>query len=366
MKIFNYILLAVAMISWSCSTSSEQDSGLDSNESPPTIIKLTNEQLNKAGIRIGKLPTVSILTDIECTGTIDVPPNHRSIIHSMIAANVIDIRVLPGTVVGKGEVLAIMEHPNILDLQLQFVNARAEKEKLDLDLKRKTELYDSKVTSEKEYLEVKTSQAIADANYQSMVKKLGLIGISEDAMNRNGITSRIVIRSTIDGKIGSISINSGQYVEMNQPMFSIINETHIHLELEVFANDALKVEKGQRIIFHTPGLDSWHEGEVELINPEVSESNTVRIHGHISEGESFKIGSFVESKIIVGVNEVVGIRNSEIIRDGDAFYLYKLYPEGFAKRDVKIGISNNEFTEILADPNDSTWVVSGNYYLNGM
>ena len=206
----------------------------------------------------------------------------------------------------------------------------------------------------------------ATAIYQSLLMKLDLIGISENQIEEKGIVSKIYIRSSLNGKIGEILVNAGEFVEMNIPMFTVINESHIHLELDVFASDATQVRKGQSILFRSPGLDQWYKGKVELINPQVSESNTVRIHGHIEEEGTFKIGSFVEARIMVLENQVSAISNTELIRLGNEYYLFRLTNDGFEKTLIKSGLSNNEFTEILTDQPDSSWVVSGNYYLNGM
>ena len=364
MKLYALIIVFIGL-SVGCNTNADMTSQMNTGNDSEGIT-LSEAQIESAGIETGRLVQGSIQEHIECTGTIDVPPNYRTTLHSMISANVVDIRVLPGNEVKRGEVLAIMEHPNIIDLQVQFVHSKAEKERLDLELARKIDLHKSNVTSEKELQQIKSEHTIAVATYQSLLKKLELVGLTEKGVASDGIVSRIPIRSTIDGKVGEVHVNSGSFVELNRPLFTITNETHLHLELEVFANDAIRVIKGQKIQFSMPGLDRIYSGEVELINPEVSESNTVRVHGHISDLGSYKIGSFLEARIIVSETNVSGISSTELIIEGEDSYLFKGSAEGFVKTWVKTGLQDKNFTQILTDTTASDWVVKGNYYLNGM
>lgn len=360
-----YLLALIPAIIFSCSNPS------DSNQSPDEQpsnggITLSDMQIEQAGIKTGALPMVTIKKEIECTGVIDVPPNERVMIHSLIAANVVDIKVLPGNTVRKGEIIAIMEHPNIIDLQFEYLSSKSELHKLDTELKRKTELYNSNVTSEKEYQEIKSLHEISMAESQSLINKLNLIGITVESLDRNGISSRIGIRASIAGKIGQVMVNNGEFVEMNRAMFSIISETHKHLELEVFSQDAVNVSGGQMIQFKVPGMESWLNGTVELVNPEVSSSNTVRIHGHITDLESLKIGSFVEAKILIQEYRVTGVSNQELIRQNNKTFLFQYHQSSFVKVFVETGRSDEKFTEILKTDSANKWVLSGNYYLNGI
>ncbi len=73
------------------------------------------------------------------------------------------------------------------------------------------------------------------------------------------------------------------FVQQGNSLFEILDNSHVHLELDVFEKDVAKIKKGQLISYTIPAIGSEiFEGEVEIIGKEFNTDNkTVRVHGHL-------------------------------------------------------------------------------------
>ena len=72
-------------------------------------VSLTDAQLQNAGIQTGKLEAQSLSSVLKVSGKIDVPPQNMVSISVPMGGYLKSTKLLPGTHVGKGEVLAVIE-----------------------------------------------------------------------------------------------------------------------------------------------------------------------------------------------------------------------------------------------------------------
>ena len=64
----------------------------------------------------------------------------------------------------------------------------------------------------------------------------------------------------------------------------IVNATHLHLEIQIFEKDAIRIVKGQKILFRVPEYsDKTYSAEVHLIGKSIDQDRTVQVHAHLDE-----------------------------------------------------------------------------------
>ena len=164
------------------------------------------------------------------------------------------------------------------------------------------------------------------------------------------------------------------YVTPQMELMEIVNENHLHLELDVFEKDIANVEKGQPISYTVPALgNTVYDGEVHVIGKEFNtENKTVRIHGHLEkERPKFIKDLFVEAKIWLNDQTVQALPEKAIIKDGDFSYIYVANDntdEEIKFEQIKVLPSNtdNGFTAVkLIDqiPDGMKIVTEGAYYV---
>lgn len=324
---------------------------------------LKTEHVANSYVQVGKLNVQPLVEEIYCTGTIDVPPMERKVIHSYIEANVTLVNVIQGETVKQGQVIAKLSHPNLIALQQTLLESKTAIDFQQGELDRKAKLVESNATSKKELNATKQALNMAKITFESAKEHLALLGISSEQVLSNGPTKEVSIKAPFSGKVSKVHVTNGQFVNADQPLVEVLNMNHKHLELDVFAKNADKVKLGQTIHFNVPGSSTVYSGKVYLINPGI-EGNKLRVHGHLdNEDIALKVGTFIEAKITINNETVAQISNEELIREGDQFFIFKPTNNGYEKVAVNRGRSNEVSTELIDIDTTQQWVVAGNYYL---
>ena len=124
-----YVVIVVSstVILSSCGKKEEQSKEVstsvrDGNASQADV-SLTDAQKDSLNVTIGKMPTYKFHGLIEANGTLSVMPQSEASVSPYIGANVKMIFVKEGQTVSRGQVLASLSHPDLLDLQSRYLTS---------------------------------------------------------------------------------------------------------------------------------------------------------------------------------------------------------------------------------------------------
>lgn len=232
---------------------------------------------------------------VSCTGTVGVPPSAHISLHARSKGIITKIHKIEGEPVKKGEILAWIEDPQIIQLQESYLKAKADAKYWKSEFARKSELFRKGVIPEREFESVESSYSNANAMLDSYSKQVSLMGISKESIEKNGIQSSIAVRSSVNGVIAHISVNNGMFVNADSPLFTIVNTDVKHLALNIFSTDIGKIREGQLIEFSIPGIEKTYEANVHYIGQMVElETKAVMVHADMKENyPEIVIGSTV-------------------------------------------------------------------------
>lgn len=246
---------------------------------------------------------------IHCNGRVEVPPQYVADIHARIDGYVEDVYVLKGQEVKRGQALAVISDRTILTLRQELQQSNAKLERIQKSYDRKSVLFESKAISSREWEEVKAQLDGEKALNQSLKDQLSYIGIDPEAVAQAKGSDKIMITSPIEGFVNAVNVNMGKRVSAHEKLFQVIDESHKHIELEVFPSAAGALKMYQRVEFTPTGSNETYEGYVFLINRSVDAmSNTINVHVH-PEGETknLVVSTFVDAKI----------HTDEFVEEGD-------------------------------------------------
>ena len=264
-----FVAIVIGLIMTACSSESTEIVEVDEGkaEVKDTVMILPNEE-----------------GTVACTGTVGVPPSAHVSLHARSQGIITKIHKIEGEPVKKGEVLAWIEDPQIIQLQENYLKAKADAKYWKAEFERKSELFKKGVVPEREFQSVESSYSNANAMLDSYTKQMRLMGLSAESIEKNGIQSSIAVRSTVNGVIAHIAVNNGMYVNADSPLFTVVNTEVKHLALNVFATDIAKIREGQSIKFNIPGIDKEFEANVHYIGQMVDlETKAVMIHADMKE-----------------------------------------------------------------------------------
>ncbi len=360
MKKLSLLTLALIAGLLSCGSGNTEE---NTATAPSGFIQMSQEKVRQAGLETGLIAKVNFEETVNCTGLVDVPPMGRRVMHSFIAAQITELSAIRGQHVQKGDVLAILRHPSIIEWQEALLQAKTDINYYTQELERKEALRINNTSSIKEVAAVQNVLNKNKILYQSHQAKLKMIGIDEEDIEQEGIQEQITLMAPFSGEVSNVLVQNGAFVSENQPLLEILEVDHKHIELDVFMRDASKVKIGQSISFRPAGSDQTLSGEVYLINPDLK-NNSLRVHGHLNnEADPIQVGTFLEAEIVFAHDSVYAIDKEELIREGENFFLHQVSDEGYKKVAVKVGRMNNHWAELIDFDTTSHYVLKGNYYL---
>src|SRR5690606_24528688 len=94
----------------------------DEGEEHSEAIELTEEQMKAVGIEIGKIELKNLSSVIKASGQLEVPPQNKADVTSLIGGVTKSIFVLEGNYVKKGQTVAMIENPEFIKLQQEYLS----------------------------------------------------------------------------------------------------------------------------------------------------------------------------------------------------------------------------------------------------
>jgi cobalt-zinc-cadmium efflux system membrane fusion protein len=270
--------------------------------------------------------------------------------------------------VSKGQVLAVIEDPQYIQLQQDYLTAKAQLAFNESEYNRQRDLNQSKAASDKVYEQAKAAYQTQNVLVRSLAQKLSLIGLNPDGINPDNISKSIRVLSPINGFVASVNVNIGKYVRPEDVLFELVNPSGVHLSLTVFEKDVHRLFIGQKLVAYTnidPGKK--YNCTIRLINQNLSGERTVEVHGHFDHYDKALLpGMFMSAEIETNAATVHALPEDAVVRFDNKEYVFIAKGRNqFEIREVQTGITELGYTAILspADLAQQLLVVKGAYSL---
>lgn len=368
MKNIFKIISITALISFiftSCGSKPEEVKKEEEHkEEMPNKVGLTKEQFKIAGIEVGTLELKSLSGTIKVNGMLDVPPQNLVSVSAPLGGFVKNTELLQGMKVTKGQIIAVMQHSDYIQLQQDYLESKSQLEYLEVEYNRQQELAKDNVNSAKVLQQAKAQYLGTQAKFSGLKSKLILIGITPESLAGGNIQQSVVITSPINGYVTHVNVNIGAYVNQNDIMFQIVDTEHLHAELTVFEKDVPKLKIGQKVRFTLANETKERHATVHLIGREIEKDRTVRVHCHLDEEDTQLIpGMYLKALVETNSNEVYTLPNEAIVTFEGKKYIFvategdfctdkeckdeKPKDYGFEMLEIKTGVTEMNYTEII-------------------
>jgi len=314
------------------------------------IVTLTDAQLKNASILTGKIEQREISSVLKLNGKIDVPPQNMVSISVPLGGRRKSTKLLPGMHVNKGEAIAMIEDQQYIQLQQDYLTAKARIGYLENEYNRQKDLNQSKASSDKVFQQAEAEYRSQQVLISSLAEKLQLIGINVRTISASKISRSVNIYSPITGFVSKVNVNIGKYVSPTEVLFELVNPTDIHLALKVYEKDLDKLYIGQKLVAYTNNQPAKkHEAEILLIGRDLSADRNADVHCHFETYDKTLVpGTYMNAEVQVKNTKAYAIANEAIVQFEGKQYIYKVIGNRqFEMTEVNIGESENGFTEIL-------------------
>ncbi|MEX2428902.1 MAG: efflux RND transporter periplasmic adaptor subunit [Bacteroidales bacterium] len=327
-KIF-LILIAVATL-MSCNSNkkgNQEAEAHDEHEEAEGAVMLNKQQREALDLKLGVFQMRNLTTLVKTNGQLEVPPAASADVTAVIGGNVKEIKVFHGDKVSKGQVLALLEHPDYIVLQENFVETANKLEFLEQEYSRQKELFENNVGSGKDYQQVKSEYNTIKAKYEGLKLRLGLLNLSSENVKNGSISSTISILSPIYGYINDVKIKLGTYADSKDQLFNITDNREIHADFMVYENDVHLIKEGQKVDFKVSNRQGEELTATIFAIGKEFESNTraVHIHAKLDNNPGNLIpGMYVSGHIHTDENYTRTLPNDAVVTEGTKSYIFIL------------------------------------------
>lgn len=314
------------------------------------IVQLTREQAKTIEVKLGIIEMKVLSGAIKVNGMLDVPPQNLVSVSAPMAGFVKSTELLQGLKVMKGQVIAVLQNADYIQLQQDYLDSKSQLEYLEAEYKRQEELSRENVNSQKILLQSKTQYESMLAKTGGLKSKLNLLGINPAQVTAGNFQNTITLYASISGYVTQVNVNIGMFVSPTDIMFKIVDTEHLHAELTVFEKDIRKVKIGMKVRFTLANEFDERTATVYLIGREIGADRTVRVHCHLDkEDVDLMPGMYLKAYVEAGTHSVTALPDKAVVNYEDKDYIFvedNQTANRYRMVEVKKGVVELGYTEI--------------------
>jgi len=362
----------------------------------------SSRSFDSARVRIAEVKQGDLVRDLAADGRVIAA---NSPILYAISAGTVDLKVVAGDVVKKGQELAVIDSPElrsklaqerttlagleaeasraVLDATLARAKASKETDQASIerqaaerDLQRYQRGYDGGAVPQIDLAKANDSLKKADislANAQTDARLQGQ-GADLDARNKRMLADRqravveevqrqvdaLTLRAPFDGQVGQVQATQHTQVAANAPILGVVDLSRFEIEIKVpesFARD-LSIGIPAQL---TSGNGQPFPGEISAVSPEVVAGEVnARIRFTDKQPQGLRQSQRMQSRIVLDTRRnVIKVERGPFVEQGNG-QAYVMDGDTAIRRPVRLGVSSLGEVEILSGlrPGDRV-VVSG-------
>lgn len=357
-KMKKYIIYSVFVFIAACSPKAE-NTAKDTNNTNGNTVTLTAAQIKNGNITLGKAEPKNLVETLTLNGVIDVPPQNMVSVSVPMGGYLKSTKLLPGMRVAKGDVIAVVEDQQYIQLQQDYLNAQINLTYKEAEYFRQKDLNTSKASSDKVFQQAEADYKSQKILLKSLYEKLKLVGINPDKLSDSNLSRSISIYSPIDGFVARVNVNTGKYVTPADVLFELVNPADIHLNLTVFEKDISKLSIGQTVYAYTNNNPTKkYACKIILIGQSLSAGRTVEVHCHFDEYDKLLLpGMYMNAIIEINSNNGLALPTDAVVQFENKHYVFVSKGNNvFETLEVVPAASDKGFTQI--QPKDQTLDIS--------
>jgi cobalt-zinc-cadmium efflux system membrane fusion protein len=328
-----------------------------------------------AAIKLGQPTLRPLSTTLQLNGVIDVPAQNLVSVSVPMGGYIRQIQLEPGMRVRKGQALVVLENPEFIQLQQDYLDTKAKLDYADLDYARQQELSRDNVNALKTFQQARSTQQSLQAQLAGMGQRLAMLHINPATLSPARLTRTVTIPSPVSGYVTDVPVNNGRFVTPSDVLVQLTDVSHLHVQLNVFEKDLSQIRVGQTIRFGQGNEGSRSQkGTIFLIGKTFAADRTVAVLAHPDGNASLTPGGYVSAQVDLKTQPLSALPEAAVVSFGGRSFCYILEtkqgnPATYQFRQVAVqpGIRENGYVAVNLpahiDPARTPLVVGGAYSL---
>lgn len=334
----NKIWVAIAALSilTACNSGKQADNANKENteaakteeaheEGSGSIATLTQEQIETVGIQWAPIERKELTATIRANGMLSVPNNNKANATSLYGGAVKSLNVQIGDYVRKGQVIASITNPQFIQLQEEYLTVGSRITLAEQELQRQKTLNQGNAGAGKNLENATTELNTLRTRRASLHQQLTLMGINPSSVSNGNLKSALVVTSPLSGTVSNVFAKIGSYVDVSSPVIEVVDNSSLHLDLQVFEKDLPQVKVGQTIHFTlTNNPTTEYDATVFSIGSSFeNDSKTIAVHCKVNGNKQGLIDG-MNITGIVSLNNVMtpAVPNDAIVAADGKYYVF--------------------------------------------
>ncbi|MBV6880977.1 efflux RND transporter periplasmic adaptor subunit [Epilithonimonas ginsengisoli] len=314
-----------------------------------TTVKLTDAQLKNTTIETMPLSEKNISTVLKINGKIDVPPQNLVSVSVPLGGYLKNTNLLPGMRVSKGQVIAVIENPQFIQLQQDYLMAKSKLHFAELDYNRQKKLNQSQASSDKVMQMAQSEMNSQRIMMNTLAEQLRLVNINAGSLTSGNIRKSVLVYSTINGFVSKVNVNIGKFVNPSDVLFELINPNNIHLNLKVYEKDLQMLKIGQKFTAYTNTQpEKKYGGEIILISKDINADGTADVHCHFEQyDQNLTPGMYMNAEVETETSFSNSLPDESIVNfEGKDYVFVQEKKQTYRMIPVTLGEAENGFIQI--------------------
>ena len=294
-------------------------------EETPTIATLTEEQIKTVGIQLGVIEQKELTATIRANGLLKVPNNNKANATSLYGGVIKTLNVQIGDYVKKGQVIATIANPQFIQLQEEYLSTASRITFAEQELSRQKELFEGNAGAKKNLQSATAELNSLRTRRASLQQQIQLMGINPGSVSNGNLKSALVVTSPLNGTVSNVFAKIGSYVDVSSPVIEIVDNSSLHLDLNVFEKDLPMLKVGQTIHFRITNnaVEDYNAKIFAIGSSFENESKTIAAHA-VVQGNKTGLIDGMNVTAIVSLNNVTtpAVPNDAIVNADGKYYIF--------------------------------------------
>ncbi len=302
----------------------EQTEGHSENESSE-LASLTEDQMNAIGVSLGQIEMKELTATIKANGALSVPNNNKANATSLYGGVIKTLNVQVGDYVRKDQVIATIANPEFIQLQEEYLTTGSRITFAEQEYRRQRELFDNDAGAKKNLQNAEAELKTLRTKKASLQRQIQMMGISPGSVSNSNLRSGLVVTAPISGTISNILLQIGSYIDVSSPVAEIVDNSSLHLDLQVFEKDLPSIKVGQKIHFTlTNNPVEEYDAEVYSIGTAFeNQSKTIPIHCKVKGNKTGLIDGMNTTAVVSLNNQLMpAVPNTAITSSDGKDYIF--------------------------------------------
>ncbi|RFS30891.1 efflux RND transporter periplasmic adaptor subunit [Acinetobacter sp. SWAC5] len=222
-------------------------------------LQLTAQQMVEQGIKMATAENGLVENIIQLPGKLAVNTDQQAHISPNFSGHVEQVSVALGQTVQKGQTLAVLSVPELIDQQANLRMAEANLDLARQDYQREQKLWSQGISAKQDYQRAENAYRQAQISVQSAQSRLKALGAN------SGQNGRFIIRAPIAGVISQKDIVVGENVQLADQLFTIEQLKDLWLEFNLAHQYSAQLQTGQIVSFKINSSDQLYSAEVQSL-----------------------------------------------------------------------------------------------------